>query len=56
LKYFDSNSSQGKLYKRIRDYYRNTLEEKIDSVRLNELRMLQEEIEKIRLFFFIYRR
>jgi hypothetical protein len=36
-----------KYYKKIRDYYRNILEEEIDSVRsINEARMLQEEMKK----------
>ena len=36
-----------KYYKKIRDYYRNVLEEEIDSVRfINEARMLQEEMKK----------
>ena len=36
-----------KYYKKIRDYYRNLLEEEIDSVRfINEARMLQEEMKK----------
>ena len=36
-----------KYYKKIRDYYRNILEEEIDSVRfINEARMLQDEMKK----------
>ena len=36
-----------KYYKKVRDYYRNILEEEIDSVRfINEARMLQEEMKK----------
>ena len=36
-----------KYYKKIRDYYRNILEEEIDSVKfINEARMLQEEMKK----------
>jgi hypothetical protein len=36
-----------KYYKKIRDYYRNILEEEIDSVRfINEARTLQEEMKK----------
>ena len=36
-----------KYYKKIRDYYRNILEEEIDSVKfINEARMLQDEMKK----------
>ncbi len=36
-----------KYYKKVRNYYRNILEEEIDSVRFtNEARMLQEEMKK----------
>ena len=39
-----------KYYKKVRDYYRNILEEEIDSVKfINQARMLQEEMKRNRI-------